>query len=790
MCKQNSNNEFMNYYEAGFRLIRLHDIDENGHCTCEDGEACEMAGKHPFHIGWQHTETMDAEQLETMMEFGWLNQYGILIDKHLVIDIDPRNGGDESFKVLCRDLNMDLMAESGHYVKTGGGGYHIFYKIPENHPLLTKLPKYPGIDFKTNGFVVGAGSRHKSGNIYEVIEGYPQDAEEAPAELLTLLKRNSNYHRVTINNEPVTIDEDELVKMLEFIPTDDYEIMITVGMGLHHATNGIGLDLWDDWCKKSDKYDGYNIKQKKWHSFGKNPNPRTIGSVYHLAEEHGYIQPVTFEAGDAIRQMMAEEETVTQPTRERVNKVEVVTTKPNTPINYKAIDRLKPPGLVGEISQYINEQNLRPREWLSVMAALSIVGNCGGLRYKDDISGVTANAFFMGVADSGTSKNKVLEICTDAYRHVGIDDAVSGRVKSEQELIRNLMHNQGNFYLIDEFGKFLSKITKSGAGSAHYLEGITGVLMDAYSKAEGYFLLSGDQKEGYKKDLASVYNQINKRLKNDEYESPMLKSIDIQNAERWKDLMRDARSGIKKPFVSICAFTTSLGFNDFFSKETVLDGFLGRCILFQETDSAPGMNKLQEKREMDQSITNQLMQIYYGGTYDSMGDGRVEYYGEREKIPTTEEAKKLMVRVSNFFNELAIYYRDTNGFEALALRGYEAVAKISLILAIPSKQRTIDHVEYAFTVVMHDLEAKINLVTSNETKDAKTNDELVEYFKSIVLAKLSSDGMPKSVLVRTLTAGKKKMKKEDVEPFLDAMVKNGFIQKVEVKGKGVKFKKL
>jgi hypothetical protein len=201
------------------------------------------------------------------------------------------------------------------------------------------------------------------------------------------------------------------------------------------------------------------------------------------------------------------------------------------------------------------------------------------------------------------------------------------------------------------------------------------------------------------------------------------------------------------------------------------------------------MNKLQDKKPWNESVINQLMQIYYNGTYDTLNDGRVEYYGEREKIPTSEDAKKLLLRISNFFNELAIYYRDTNGFEALALRGYEAVSKVSLILSIPGKLRTVENVEYAFAVVMHDLEDKILLVTSNETMDAKTNDELVEHFKSVVLSKLSNDDMPRSVLVRILTSGKKKMKKDDVDPFLEAMIQNGFIKRVEVKGKGIKFKK-
>lgn len=779
--------EFLNYIEAGFRVIRLHAINKNGACACEDGENCEMAGKHPFSSGWQHTAPLDAEQIETMSELGWLNQYGVLIDKHLVIDIDPRNGGDESFKKLCRDLKIDLMAVSGHVVKTGGGGHHVFFKVPENHPLLTKLPQYPGIDFKTNGFVVGAGSKHKSGNIYEVIEGYPQDAEEAPNELLAILKRESSHHRIILNNEPVTVDEAELVKMLDHIPADDYDDWITVGMGLHHATNGVGVDLWDSWSKKSEKYDDYHQIQKRWHSFGKSPNPRTIGTIYHLAEQHGYIQSVTFEAGEAIKRMIDTDDAleVEVPSMDDDSVIE-----PTAPINYKAINRLSPPGFVGEVANYIKEQNMRPRDWLSVMGALSLVGNAGGLRFKDDISGVTPNIFFMGVADSGTSKNSVIESCLDLYRSLGIADAVNGRIKSEQELIRNLMEHQANFYMVDEFGKFLGKISKSGSGTAHYLDGITGVLMDAYSKADGYFMLSGDQRRQYKSELSRELKNVRLRLSADEYDSNSDRAIDLEKEGKLKQLLKEAENGIKKPFISITAFTTSIGFNEFFSKETVLDGFLGRCLMFKETDSAPPMNKLKNRRNWDDQIIRKMMSIHNGTSFSMQPGRRIEYARDRKLIKTSEEAKKLLNRVSNFFNDLAVYYSKTNGFEALALRGYEAVSKVSLILSLADEVRTVEHVEYAFAVVMHDLGDKINLVVHNETSGAKTNDELVEHFKTRVLTKLSNDDVAKSIMIRELTTGKDKMAKNDAEPFLQAMENKGLIKCYQVKGKGFKYKKV
>ena len=54
----------------------------------------------------------------------------------------------------------------------------------QNQVILQSLKSYVGIDFKTSGFVVGCGSMHDSGNLYEIEKGYPQDIIDAPSELL------------------------------------------------------------------------------------------------------------------------------------------------------------------------------------------------------------------------------------------------------------------------------------------------------------------------------------------------------------------------------------------------------------------------------------------------------------------------------------------------------------------------------------------------------------------------------------------------------------------------------
>lgn len=82
---------------------------------------------------------------------------------HVVIDVDPRDGGLESFRNLSR----------GHFLPdtlitlTGSKGYHYWFKMPYDKPTK-HVGAAPGIDIKThsNGWVTMPGSIHKNGKEY------------------------------------------------------------------------------------------------------------------------------------------------------------------------------------------------------------------------------------------------------------------------------------------------------------------------------------------------------------------------------------------------------------------------------------------------------------------------------------------------------------------------------------------------------------------------------------------------------------------------------------------------
>jgi hypothetical protein len=79
----------------------------------------------------------------------------------LAVDIDPRNGGNESLAELERQHGALATPAT---VSTGGGGQHRLFRHPGGH-IPHELA--PGIDLKSDGgYIVAAPSLHKSGRRY------------------------------------------------------------------------------------------------------------------------------------------------------------------------------------------------------------------------------------------------------------------------------------------------------------------------------------------------------------------------------------------------------------------------------------------------------------------------------------------------------------------------------------------------------------------------------------------------------------------------------------------------
>ena len=193
------------YAKNGWKVLPCHGIADGGRCTCSQphGEPKDI-GKHPAIGEWNVKATSDVTTVTQWWEKNPEYNIGVFCQPSgfLVIDIDPRSDGIESFdkfeELVDGNLPKTVEAVTGEYSHKGKNvrGRHIYYKCSPDEQLVGNMLKngLKGIDIKHNGYVLIAPSRHFSGMTYDWAPGHaPWEIEmaEAPEELLQALRKRS-----------------------------------------------------------------------------------------------------------------------------------------------------------------------------------------------------------------------------------------------------------------------------------------------------------------------------------------------------------------------------------------------------------------------------------------------------------------------------------------------------------------------------------------------------------------------------------------------------------------------
>lgn len=737
---------YEDFIESGVRIFPLWGVT-NGLCDCGNPE-CQALFKHPRISSWGSVPPWSEDQIEAMEESGQLDTgYGVLVHGLLVIDVDERNGGASSYAKLLEDVPQ--AAGSGLIVRTGSGGEskHLYFRLPEDAALVQHLDGYPGIDFKSSGYVVGPGSLHASGNTYDVLSGDPSEIDEAPSALVEML-RKPERHRTTVNGQAVDVSESEIADMLAAINPDcDHETWVRCGMAAHHATQGEAFDAWHEWSSKGEKYPGQAELEKRWHSFGKSANPVTLGTLTHYAEQSGWQAPVTFTSEIHFDEGDVEE---------------------SATLDTSGVDLLRPPGFVGRLAKWINDRNRHAREHLAVAAALATISSTAGMRYVDPLDGITPNLFLFGVSGSATGKESILKSHQELLRAAGVSPAVHGGLKSEQEIFRNLVRHQAALYVMDELGETLSKVINARAkgGSAPYLEGVVGALLSLYSKANSHALITGDLKEEVAKALRAELVSVNKQLDSKDDERLEIRAANLSRQ------INDIDQGLENPYLCIFGLTTPERFDAIMDADMAANGFMGRSIIFRELEDNPRAKSRREykKEPVPDDIAAALQNLYAPG-YSETPD-RVEQIGDKVEIPTRPDAEAMLDAVEGEFWEMAERVKERSNLTPIPRRGYEQVAKISMVLAIPEGLRTTEHVRWAYKLVMRDVNEKMKLAQSNDVESKQ--DALV----GRILSMVTPDHGETLGRIRNKTRG---YRKEDVDECVERLVEANYLIKEEIK---------
>lgn len=278
------------YLAAGLQLIPLHRWD------AKDDRGRDR-GKTPRDGAWGVKEYDSDAVVDSAARTG--HNVGVRLPASvMVLDVDPRNFGDE------RDSLLDLMIDTGLDLRgvpqtaTGSGGSHYWFEKPIDVTLLDSLEAYPGVEFKSLGRqVVACGSVHPNGTPYAWTTPLEQtsllDLPPIPETLLRLIRRPVRSH-----GEAAGLGElspEMLAETLEQLDPEDFrehDDWLQLMMACHHATNGEGRQEFIDWSTQDPQYADHGwIVGRRWDSLhsqaGRGGKPITVRYLHKVVQSHG-----------------------------------------------------------------------------------------------------------------------------------------------------------------------------------------------------------------------------------------------------------------------------------------------------------------------------------------------------------------------------------------------------------------------------------------------------------------------------------------------------------------------
>jgi hypothetical protein len=181
----------LSYARRGLLVFPIHWMTPAG-CSCRKF-SCRNPAKHPLTTNG----LLDATKDESAIRDWWKRwpEGNIAVDcgrsSLVVVDVDPRNGGDETWAALVKKHGDALTDTVTTLTPSGGAHYH--FKAPDSLAIQSGSGKLgPGVDVKaTGGYVLLPPSNHVLGTYaFEIGNGYGErEIAALPEPLLHLLTR-------------------------------------------------------------------------------------------------------------------------------------------------------------------------------------------------------------------------------------------------------------------------------------------------------------------------------------------------------------------------------------------------------------------------------------------------------------------------------------------------------------------------------------------------------------------------------------------------------------------------
>jgi hypothetical protein len=223
---------------------------------------------------------------------------GMLVpDGLLVLDFDPRNGGNESYQRLVTTYpEFRAWAPATECVATGGNGRHFYGTIPAELRVRGSLPGYPGLDIKGPGsLVIIPGSSYPGGRSYTSRREGP--ALPLPECILQQIAVQGARDNAGARGD---MDFETVESLLEEITNDDvpYDDWLRVIAAVHHELGEEGRELAEEWSARSGKHTSGKFEQA-WESFGRYAGASSTGGTLRMLATRGWPVSAVEEFSDS-----------------------------------------------------------------------------------------------------------------------------------------------------------------------------------------------------------------------------------------------------------------------------------------------------------------------------------------------------------------------------------------------------------------------------------------------------------------------------------------------------------
>lgn len=684
---------------------------KDGKCKCR--RLCKSPGKHPVEYlvpRGQDDATTDPAKIRhwwaQMPDAGiavFLKPSGLC-----VIDIDPRNGG---FDTIAHIEGVHGPLVSDVLAFTQGGGEHRVFKLTSEISLPGKLG--PGIDVKRNGYIVLTPTRGTDGVYDWEASSDPLDGcvpSPLPDWVRDLAAPATQAEIIATATRIITQAQiDELRSALATFPSDDRDLWVRIGMALHSIGQD-GYTLWREWSETSAKFDPVDLR-RVWQSF--RPGKLNYETVFHVAQSHGWSNPL---AGFVA---MPEAVPVAQ-----------VRTAPATRLAETPEHLLHPPGVMGQVAQWVGATSRKPQPQFDVQAAIAFCATVMGRRYCTTQRN-WPSLYLLNVGKSASGKEHGKWAVESLLEACGMAHLIGPASYTSNSGVLSALHAQpSHVTIIDEFGKVLE-----AASIRHNVRAASAMvsLMEAWGRCDGTLRPQGYSTFGMSK----------------------------QDADKAEDRT------IRNPALTLMAMTTPESFFEAIGSAAARDGFLNRFLIV-ESDIGRQVGRASNPMPVPDAVLEWAAMAH---AHDGLANP--DMVANLAAVPKLIQISKEADALFHAFEHECVGMMDEHDESGLAEmfgRCNEIAMKLALVVAVAAEWSAIaaDHAQWSIDYVRH-----YTLRTVERLKTCVADSEF-EGVKKQVLSLIRKAG-ERGMTERDITKSSRKMSALDQRGQMNVLNSLAFV---------------